>query len=81
MVKGTPNREIVVQASGPEMGYVTTPICAIASAKMFLGSTKDRIPYGVLTPASAFSNVTEQYFASLKADGVEFSVVSKRDLE
>ncbi len=76
-----PNREIVASIKGPEMGYVATPIFVIECALQLLSKdNREKIPYGVLTPASAFSNVFDDLVSKLKDHGIEFSVKSKRDL-
>lgn len=73
------NREITVVVSGPEMGYVTTPICVITSANMIL--KHDNIPFGVLTPAVAFGTVMDEMIAQLSLGGVEFRIETRRDLD
>ncbi|KAI9216950.1 Saccharopine dehydrogenase-domain-containing protein [Blastocladiella britannica] len=71
--------ELITKVSGPEPGYVATPIFLLAGAVTILlekdGST---IPSGVLTPASAFFRTS--IIQRLKDAGIEFSVVSKRRL-
>ena len=59
-------------------GYVTTPASVLTCALLLLDEkTKSKIPYGVLTPASAFSNVVSELIDGLKNRGrVEFSIVS-----
>lgn len=47
------------QLHGPEPGYVFTPLAAVESALTILDSIrsgKPTVPYGVLTPGSAFKN-------------------------
>ncbi|PVD25896.1 hypothetical protein C0Q70_13560 [Pomacea canaliculata] len=52
-----PDKTITVTVSGPEAGYVTTPICMVQSAMVLL-KEKERIPKegGVYTPAAVFGD-------------------------
>ena len=61
------------------MGYVTTPASVLTCALILLDpATKSRVPHGVLTPAS---NVVDEVVKGLaKRGGVEFSLVSRREL-
>ncbi|KAJ3347138.1 hypothetical protein HDU91_006842 [Kappamyces sp. JEL0680] len=79
-ISSRPNREIITTIKGPEMGYVATPQCVIACATMLLSDKREKIPFGVLTPATAFSNVLDELIVLLAKGGIEFSVKSKRDL-
>jgi short subunit dehydrogenase-like uncharacterized protein len=72
--------EIITSVSGPEMGYVTTPICVLGAASMLL-LKRDQIPNGVLTPSVAFSNVFSSLLARLESSGIKFSFVSKKELK
>ena len=77
-----PTLEIITKCSGPEMGYVTTPASVLTCALILLDpATKTKVPHGVLTPASAFSNVVDEVISGLsKRGGVEFTLVSRREL-
>ena len=43
--KHVPEKELIVQVSGPEFGYVATPICMVQSALVILRET-DKLPPG-----------------------------------
>ena len=43
--KNNPEKELVVQLSGPEFGYVATPICMVQSALVILRET-EKLPPG-----------------------------------
>ena len=58
-------RRMVVH--GPEMAYVTTPICAV-NAALVLSQQKSKVPAGVLTSATAFRNT--DLVDRLQADGL-----------
>ena len=47
--------QINSKVSGPEPGYVTTPICVVAAALMLLQKDDLKVKSGVYTPASAFN--------------------------
>jgi short subunit dehydrogenase-like uncharacterized protein len=72
------DREVVVVVTGPEMGYVTTPVCVVGAANMVL-KFRERIPHGVLTPAVAFGMVVDELLVELKGGGVEFKVTRIAD--
>lgn len=50
-----PNRSFKVVVRGPEAGYVATPRIVVQCALALLNN-KNSVPYGVLTPATAFYN-------------------------
>jgi hypothetical protein len=91
---GPPTLEIITRCTGPEMGkrimtvtthfsgYVTTPASVLTCALLLLNeNTKSKIPHGVLTPASAFSNVSSELLDGLKNRGrIEFNLVSIKEL-
>lgn len=77
LINGIPcklNFEMVVKVTGPEMGYVTTPICVVQCALLFLDGGV--IPFGVHTPASAFSET--DLISRLDRRGVKFTVVQEK---
>ncbi len=78
-VKGKPDVEMVAKVQGPEMGYVTTPICVVTAAKMLL-SRRDAIPNGVLTPSVAFINLAIEFKDTLEQRGIRYSILSKRSI-
>jgi len=69
-----PDRRIKTKVSGPEPGYVTTPICMVAAAMTVL-EENDKIPLagGVLTPGSAFAET--KIIKRLTERGMKFEVV------
>jgi len=68
-----PDSKIRVKVSGPEPGYVTTPICMVAAALTVL-EEKESIPLngGVLTPGSAFKGTS--LIGRLEQRGMKFDV-------
>ena len=62
-----------IQVSGPEPGYVTTPICMVAAALTVLEESQ-AIPLngGVLTPGSAFKRTS--LIERLRQRGMKFVV-------
>lgn len=58
---------------GPDMGYVTTPICVVNSALTILELKESSgIPNGVLTPAAAFAKT--DIIERLGRDGLSIKV-------
>lgn len=72
--KQKPDKRVVTQVSGPEPGYIATPIFVVQSAIVLLND-RDKIPYkgGVLTPASAFGETS--LISRLQQHGVDFAVL------
>ncbi|KAI8872286.1 hypothetical protein GQ42DRAFT_161431 [Ramicandelaber brevisporus] len=62
-----PDRRLVAKVSGPEPGYVATPICVVQCALIVL--SKD-VPRGVLTPAAAFADT--DLVSRLTSRGIKF---------
>ncbi|KAG0465822.1 hypothetical protein HPP92_019986 [Vanilla planifolia] len=71
-----PDTEIVTRVSGPEVGYLTTPIILIQCAVILLGQRRNLPNGGVYPPGIVFgaTNLQER----LQANGVCFDFVSKR---
>ncbi|KZT28298.1 hypothetical protein NEOLEDRAFT_1167606 [Neolentinus lepideus HHB14362 ss-1] len=68
-----PDVEIVTRVTGPDVGYVATPILFLFCARVLL-QERDRVRCGVLTPAVAFGET--ELIEELNKDGrVTFSVV------
>lgn len=68
-----PDRKIRTKVSGPEPGYVTTPICMVAAALTILEETSSLpLTGGVLTPGSAFASTG--LIERLGKRGVKFEV-------
>eukprot|EP00049_Salpingoeca_infusionum_P025441 m.19298 g.19298 ORF g.19298 m.19298 type:complete len:410 (+) comp8012_c0_seq1:271-1500(+) len=71
---GAPDVKIHTRVSGPEPGYVATPICIVQCALELLAK-ESSMPRGVLTPASAFRNT--DLIARLTGEGIRFEVLSE----
>lgn len=71
-----PDHKMVVKISGPEMGYVTTPICMVQAAVVLI-KEKSRLPRdgGVYTPASAFGDTS--LVERLDKHNVKFQVMEE----
>ncbi|KDQ62045.1 hypothetical protein JAAARDRAFT_189419 [Jaapia argillacea MUCL 33604] len=68
-----PDVEIITRVTGPELGYVATPILFMFCAKVLLEG-KEKVRKGVLTPGVAFGDT--DLIEKLNKDGrVTFSVV------
>ncbi|XP_076464634.1 saccharopine dehydrogenase-like oxidoreductase [Babylonia areolata] len=69
-----PDQKMVIKISGPEPGYLTTPICMVQAAVVLL-KEKGRLPKdgGVYTPASAFGDTS--IIERLDKHNVKFQVV------
>ncbi|XP_009421076.2 probable mitochondrial saccharopine dehydrogenase-like oxidoreductase At5g39410 [Musa acuminata AAA Group] len=69
-----PDTEIITRVSGPEVGYVTTPIILLQCALVVL-SERDNLPKGgVLPPGIVFSHTNLQ--RCLEENGIFFDVIS-----
>lgn len=77
--EGPPDRKIVTRVSGPEAGYVTTPICLIQCGVVML-KEKEKLPKdgGVYTTASAFRNTT--LIDRLQTHNVKFEILEQGDM-
>ncbi|KAL3699085.1 hypothetical protein R1sor_017107 [Riccia sorocarpa] len=69
-----PDMKIVTRISGPEVGYLTTPICLIQCALMVLDERSKLPKGGVLTPGAAFA--TTDLIERLSQNGLKFDVIS-----
>jgi len=70
-----PDWKVETKVTGPEIGYVATPICICEAAFTILDrKATGTIPSGVLSPAAAFANT--DYITRLNSNGVVFSLVS-----
>ncbi|XP_073233864.1 saccharopine dehydrogenase-like oxidoreductase [Porites lutea] len=67
-----PDGQIVTKVTGPEAGYIATPICIVQAAMVILEETLPNSG-GVLTPAAAFAGTS--LIDRLDEHGVKFSVV------
>ncbi|XXG55668.1 hypothetical protein AAC387_Pa03g3283 [Persea americana] len=76
--KKKPDTEIITRVSGPEIGYVTTPIILLQCALILLGQ-RDRLPQGgVLTPGIVFGPTDLQN--RLQHNGISFDIVARNAL-
>lgn len=69
-----PDINVSTVVSGPEPGYIATPIFLLTSALTILNEESD-IPKGVLTTATAFRNTS--LISQLKEQGIRFEVVNE----
>lgn len=69
-----PDKQIVTRISGPEIGYITTPICLVQCALLVLDRRSTLPKGGVLTPGAAFG--TTDLIDRLEQNGVKFDVIS-----
>jgi len=72
----SPDGNIVVSVTGPEPGYVTTPICLVQCAYVLLAE-KEKLPgeCGVYTPGAIFAKTS--IIDRLTEKNVKFSIVEK----
>lgn len=77
-VPAKPDCQIVTKVTGPEAGYVATPICMVQAAMVILEETLPNSG-GVLTPAAAFTGTS--LIDRLNENGVMFSVLSCKESE
>ncbi|XXG55670.1 hypothetical protein AAC387_Pa03g3283 [Persea americana] len=76
--KKKPDTEIITRVSGPEIGYVTTPIILLQCALVLLGQ-RDKLPQGgVLTPGIVFGPTDLQN--RLQHNGISFDIVARNAL-
>ncbi|KAL8193465.1 hypothetical protein R6Q57_026600 [Mikania cordata] len=74
-VSEEPDTEIVTRVSGPEVGYVTTPIILVQCALTVLNQRGDLPKGGIFTPGIVFGPTELQ--DRLQENGVSFDVISK----
>ncbi|KAL3844631.1 hypothetical protein ACJIZ3_002034 [Penstemon smallii] len=73
-----PDTEVITRVSGPEIGYLTTPIVLIQSALVLLND-RDNLPKGgVFTPGIVFGPTDLQ--ERIQENGVSFDFISKKAL-
>lgn len=77
--RAKPDTEIVTRVSGPEIGYVTTPIVLLQCALVLLGQ-RSRLPKGgVYTPGIIFGPTDLQ--TRIQDRGISFDVISRKALK
>lgn len=73
-----PDQKIVTRVSGPDAGYVTTPICMVQCGLILLKEiSKDKFSGGVYTTASLFRDTT--LIDSLNKHNIKFETLSSQD--
>ncbi|CAM0906585.1 unnamed protein product [Alopecurus aequalis] len=75
---GKPDKEIVTRVSGPEIGYITTPIALVQCAMVLLSQRANLPKGGVYTPGAVFGPTDLQ--KRLEENGLKFDLISKRTL-
>ncbi|XP_058722717.1 probable mitochondrial saccharopine dehydrogenase-like oxidoreductase At5g39410 [Vicia villosa] len=73
-----PDMEVITRITGPELGYVTTPIIMIQCALIVLSQRNNLPKGGVYTPGIVFGSTDLQ--ERLQQNGISFDVVSKSKL-
>lgn len=73
-----PDMEVITRITGPEMGYVTTPIILIQCALILLSQRNNLPKGGVYTPGIVFGSTDLQ--ERLQQNGISFDVISKSKL-
>lgn len=77
-VDSKPDMEVITRITGPEMGYVTTPIILIQCALILLSQRNNLPKGGVYTPGIVFGSTDLQ--ERLQQNGISFDVISKSKL-
>jgi len=73
-----PDTEIITRVSGPEIGYLTTPIILVQCALILLSQRHNLPKGGVLPPGIVFGPTDLQQ--RLQQNGISFEVISKKTL-
>ncbi|XP_071705505.1 probable mitochondrial saccharopine dehydrogenase-like oxidoreductase At5g39410 [Rutidosis leptorrhynchoides] len=73
-----PDKEIITRVTGPEIGYITTPIILVQCALTVLKQRGDLPKGGVYTPGIVFGPT--DLYDRLQKNGISFDVVSKGDM-
>lgn len=73
--KEPPKKKLITRVSGPEPGYVATPICMVQAALVVIQEA-EKLPFqgGVYPPGAAFAKTT--LIERLNKRGVTFEVIS-----
>lgn len=74
-----PDTEIITRVSGPEIGYVATPIILIQCALIILSQRRNLPNGGVYPPGVVFGPTNLQEL--LQVNGICFDFISKRSLQ
>lgn len=73
-----PDMEIVTRVTGPEIGYLTTPIILVQCALVLLNQRENLPKGGVFPPGIIFGPTDLQ--EGLQQNGISFDVISKKSL-
>ncbi|VAH44190.1 unnamed protein product [Triticum turgidum subsp. durum] len=73
-----PDKEIVTRVSGPEIGYITTPIVLVQCALVLLSQRANLPKGGVYTPGAVFGPTDLQ--KRLEENGLSFELISTKTL-
>ncbi|XP_074268656.1 putative mitochondrial saccharopine dehydrogenase-like oxidoreductase At5g39410 [Silene latifolia] len=73
-----PDTEIVTRVTGPEIGYITTPIILVQCALITLCQRQNLPKGGVFPPGIVFGHTDLQ--ERLQQNGISFDIISKRSL-
>lgn len=74
-----PDMEITTRISGPEIGYITTPIALVQCGLIVLGQRESLVKGGVYTPGIVFGATDIQ--KRLEENGISFEVISKNKIQ
>lgn len=77
--KTKPDMEIITRISGPEIGYITTPIALVQCGLIVLGQRESLVKGGVYTPGIVFGSTDIQQ--RLEDNGISFEVISKNKIQ
>uniref|UniRef100_A0A1J3EWV1 Putative mitochondrial saccharopine dehydrogenase-like oxidoreductase n=1 Tax=Noccaea caerulescens TaxID=107243 RepID=A0A1J3EWV1_NOCCA len=77
--KTKPDMEIITRISGPEIGYITTPIALVQCGLIVLGQRESLVKGGVYTPGIVFGSTDIQQ--RLEENGISFEVISKNKIQ
>ncbi|CAH2079869.1 unnamed protein product [Thlaspi arvense] len=77
--KTKPDMEIITRISGPEIGYITTPITLVQCGLIVLGERESLVKGGVYTPGIVFGSTDIQQ--RLEDNGISFEVISKNKIQ
>ena len=69
-----PDMEVITLVSGPEIGYITTPICLVQCASVMLDQRRDLPRGGAYTLGVVFGTTDRQQ--RLEANGISFKFES-----
>jgi short subunit dehydrogenase-like uncharacterized protein len=73
-----PDKEIITKVSGPEVGYITTPIVLVQCSLVLLSQRGNLPKGGVFTPGAIFGPTDLQQ--RLQENGLSFEVLSTKTL-